>query len=131
MPRSADGLSPPPTRPQGQDAMRRDATTRAVQRRAARTKARTSSAAAWRSAAAQLDKHYHEARINSGDRIVFRVEAGTVFVVDVAFWPAVLSRGRRLSQLENAQTAKARSTFDPGKTNLLKSRTNPIQQRPP
>ena len=29
------------------------------------------------------DKHYSEARINSGDRIVFRVEGETIFSVDV------------------------------------------------
>lgn len=31
----------------------------------------------------QPEKYYFEARINSGDRIVFRVEGGTVFFVDV------------------------------------------------
>jgi mRNA-degrading endonuclease RelE of RelBE toxin-antitoxin system len=29
------------------------------------------------------EKYYLEARINSGDRIVFRIEKGTIFFVDV------------------------------------------------
>jgi hypothetical protein len=29
------------------------------------------------------EKYYLEARINSGDRIVFRVEAGTIYFVDI------------------------------------------------
>ncbi len=29
------------------------------------------------------DKHYSEARINTGDRIVFRVEDNTIFFVDI------------------------------------------------
>jgi Txe/YoeB family toxin of Txe-Axe toxin-antitoxin module len=29
------------------------------------------------------DKHYFEARINSGDRIVFRIEEDTIFFVDI------------------------------------------------
>lgn len=31
----------------------------------------------------QPEKYYWEARINSGDRIVFRIEAGTIFFIDV------------------------------------------------
>lgn len=31
----------------------------------------------------QPDKYYFGARINSGDRIVFRVEADTIFFIDV------------------------------------------------
>ncbi len=31
----------------------------------------------------QPGKHYSEARINGGDRIVFRIESGTIFFVDV------------------------------------------------
>lgn len=31
----------------------------------------------------QPEKYYFEARINSGDRIVFRVEAGTIFFIDI------------------------------------------------
>ncbi len=31
----------------------------------------------------QPDKYYWEARMNSGDRIVFRIESGTILFVDV------------------------------------------------
>lgn len=31
----------------------------------------------------QPDKHYHEARINSGDRVVYRVEGGVCRFVDI------------------------------------------------
>jgi hypothetical protein len=31
----------------------------------------------------QPEKYYNEARISSGDRLVFRVEDGTIFFVDV------------------------------------------------
>lgn len=41
------------------------------------------------------DKHYLEGRISSGDRIVFRVEAGTVFFMDVVQHDDIGRYGRR------------------------------------
>jgi len=41
------------------------------------------------------DKHYLEARIGSGDRIVFRVEKGTIFFVDVVKHDDIARYGRR------------------------------------
>lgn len=44
----------------------------------------------------QPEKHYLEARLNSGDRIVFRIEGGTVFFVDVVKHDDIERYGRRL-----------------------------------
>jgi len=44
------------------------------------------------------DKHYLEARISSGDRIVFRLEQGTVYFVDVVQHDDVARYGRRPRQ---------------------------------
>jgi len=41
------------------------------------------------------DKHYSEARINSGDRIVFRVEQDTIFFVDVVKHDDISRYGQR------------------------------------
>jgi hypothetical protein len=41
------------------------------------------------------DKYYREARINTGDRIVFRVDGGTIFFVDVVAHDDVASYGKR------------------------------------
>ncbi len=41
------------------------------------------------------DKHYLEARISSGDRIVFRVEQGTIYFVDVVKHHDIARYGRR------------------------------------
>jgi hypothetical protein len=41
------------------------------------------------------DKHYLEARISSGDRIVFRIEAETVFFVDIIPHNEISRYGRR------------------------------------
>jgi hypothetical protein len=41
------------------------------------------------------DKYYLEARINSGDRIVFRIEEGTIFFVDVVHHDDIGRYGRR------------------------------------
>ncbi|MFL6202842.1 MAG: type II toxin-antitoxin system RelE family toxin [Thermoanaerobaculia bacterium] len=41
------------------------------------------------------DKHYFEARINSGDRIVFRIGDGTVFFVDVVKHDDIYRYGKR------------------------------------
>jgi hypothetical protein len=43
----------------------------------------------------QPAKHYLEARINSGDRIVFRLEEGTVFFVDVVAHDDISRYGKR------------------------------------
>ena len=43
----------------------------------------------------QPDKYYLEARINSGDRIVFRVEQGTIYFVDVIKHDDISRYGRR------------------------------------
>lgn len=43
----------------------------------------------------QPDKYYLEARMNSGDRIVFRVEEGTIFFVDVVKHDDISRYGRR------------------------------------
>jgi hypothetical protein len=43
----------------------------------------------------QPDKHYFEARISSGDRIVFRVEQGTIFFIDVVKHDDIGRYGRR------------------------------------
>ncbi|HEV7518759.1 MAG TPA: hypothetical protein VGR07_20875 [Thermoanaerobaculia bacterium] len=41
------------------------------------------------------EKYYLEARINSGDRIVFRVEEGTIFFVDVVHHDGISRYGKR------------------------------------
>ena len=41
------------------------------------------------------DKYYREARINTGDRIVFRVEGETVFFVDVVAHDDIARYGKR------------------------------------
>ena len=41
------------------------------------------------------DKYYLEARINSGDRIVFRIAEGTIFFVDVVHHNDIERYGRR------------------------------------
>ena len=43
----------------------------------------------------QPDKYYFEARINSGDRIIFRVEGGTIFFIDVVRHDDIDRYGRR------------------------------------
>ena len=43
----------------------------------------------------QPDKHHYEARITSGDRIVFRIEGGTIFFVDVVKHDDIERYGRR------------------------------------
>ncbi len=43
----------------------------------------------------QPDKYYFEARVTSGDRIVFRVEAGTVFFIDIVNHDDIDRYGRR------------------------------------
>ncbi len=40
------------------------------------------------------EKYYLEARIGSGDRIVFRVESGTVFFVDIVEHDDIVRYGR-------------------------------------
>ena len=41
------------------------------------------------------DKYYWEARVNSGDRIIFRTEAGSVFFIDVVKHDDISRYGRR------------------------------------
>lgn len=41
------------------------------------------------------DKYYSEARINSGDRIVFRLEGDTIFFVDVVKHDDISRYGRK------------------------------------
>jgi hypothetical protein len=43
----------------------------------------------------QPEKYYLEARINSGDRIVFRVDGGTVFFIDVVRHDDIGRYGKR------------------------------------
>ena len=43
----------------------------------------------------QPDKYYYEARIGSGDRIVFRVEAGTIYFIDVVKHDDIDRYGKR------------------------------------
>jgi hypothetical protein len=43
----------------------------------------------------QPEKYYFEARINRGDRIIFRVEAGTVYFVDIVKHDDIGRYGRR------------------------------------
>ena len=44
------------------------------------------------------DKHYLEGRISSGDRIVFRVEGGTIHFMDVVRHDDIGRYGRRPRQ---------------------------------
>jgi hypothetical protein len=44
------------------------------------------------------DKHYSEARISSGDRIVFRLEGGTIYFMDVVKHDDIGRYGRRPRQ---------------------------------
>jgi mRNA-degrading endonuclease RelE of RelBE toxin-antitoxin system len=41
------------------------------------------------------EKYYFEARINSGDRIVFRIEEGTIFFTDVVKHDGIDRYGKR------------------------------------
>jgi hypothetical protein len=41
------------------------------------------------------DKYYWEARINSGDRIIFRIESGTIFFIDVVNHDDISRFGKR------------------------------------
>jgi hypothetical protein len=43
----------------------------------------------------QPAKHYLEARINSGDRIIFRIAEGTIFFIDVVTHDEISRYGRR------------------------------------
>jgi hypothetical protein len=43
----------------------------------------------------QPEKYYSEARINTGDRIIFRVESGTVYFVDIVKHDDIGRYGRR------------------------------------
>lgn len=43
----------------------------------------------------QPEKYYFEARINSGDRIIFRIEAGTIFFIDIVKHDDIDRYGRR------------------------------------
>ena len=45
------------------------------------------------------DKYYLEARIGSGDRIVFRMEQGTIYFVDVVKHHDIARYGRRPRQV--------------------------------
>jgi mRNA-degrading endonuclease RelE of RelBE toxin-antitoxin system len=41
------------------------------------------------------DKYYSEARLNSGDRVIFRVEEGTIFFVDIVKHDDIDRYGKR------------------------------------
>ena len=41
------------------------------------------------------DKHFYEARISSGERIIFRIEGGTIFFYDVVKHDDIQRYGRR------------------------------------
>jgi hypothetical protein len=43
----------------------------------------------------QPEKYYFEARINTGDRIVFRIEAGTIYFIEVVKHDDIDRYGRR------------------------------------
>jgi hypothetical protein len=43
----------------------------------------------------QPEKYYFEARINSGDRIIFRIEGGTIYFIDVVSHDDINRYGRR------------------------------------
>src|SRR5436305_15118516 len=44
------------------------------------------------------EKYYLEARINSGDRIIFRIEGGTIFFVDIVHHDRISRYGKRLKR---------------------------------
>lgn len=44
------------------------------------------------------EKYYNEARLNSGDRIVFRVESGAITFVDVVKHDDISRYGKRLKK---------------------------------
>jgi hypothetical protein len=44
------------------------------------------------------DKHYSEARISSGDRIVFRMEGSTIYFMDIVKHDDIGRHGRRPRQ---------------------------------
>jgi hypothetical protein len=44
------------------------------------------------------DKHYFEARISSGDRIIFRIEGGAIFFYDVVKHDDITRYGRKPRQ---------------------------------
>jgi hypothetical protein len=46
----------------------------------------------------QPEKYYLEARINSGDRIVFRVDQGTIYFIDLVKHDDIARYGRRPRQ---------------------------------
>ena len=41
------------------------------------------------------DKYYHEARLNDGDRLVHRIEGGTVYFVDIVSHDLIAKYGRQ------------------------------------
>ena len=41
------------------------------------------------------DKYYNEARINDGDRLVHRIERGTVYFVDIVSHDLIAKYGRQ------------------------------------
>jgi hypothetical protein len=47
----------------------------------------------------QPEKYYDEARINDGDRLVHRIEGGTLWVVDVVAHDDIDGYGRKVSGL--------------------------------
>ena len=47
----------------------------------------------------QPDKYYAEARINDGDRLIHRIESGTLWVVDVVPHDDIDRYGRRVEAL--------------------------------
>jgi hypothetical protein len=47
----------------------------------------------------QPDKYYNEARINDGDRLVHRVDSGTLWIVDVVAHDDIGRYGRRVEGL--------------------------------
>ena len=44
------------------------------------------------------EKHYYEARINDGDRLIHRIEAGTLYLVDVVKHDDIDRYGRKLKR---------------------------------
>lgn len=47
----------------------------------------------------QPDKYYHEARINDGDRLVHRIDGGTLWVVDIVTHDVIDRHGRKVDAL--------------------------------
>ena len=45
------------------------------------------------------EKYYDEARINDGDRIVFRIEGGTIWFVDVITHDEIGKYGKKIAGL--------------------------------